>query len=72
MRWTEPKDREEKIERKFAILPVKIDGETRWLEWVTIKYVYYSHKLCRGDYDSFYFLHGWNKEEFIDDYKSMK
>jgi hypothetical protein len=69
MRWTKPKNREEKIKRKFAILPIRIDDETRWLEWVTIKYVYYDNKLCRNDYGSFYFLNGWIKEEFVDDYK---
>lgn len=69
MRWTEPEDREEKIERKFAILPVKIDGETRWLEWVTIKYVYHNGTLRRDwNTNQFYHIYGWIKEEFVDDY----
>ena len=66
MRWIEPKDGDIKIKKKFAILPIKINGETRWFEWVTVKYQYYekvavwSNGRCR-------FVTGWLPEEFIDD-----
>ena len=42
MRWIEPKDGDIKIKKKFAILPIAINNETRWLEWVTVKYQYYT------------------------------
>ncbi len=68
MRWTKPKEGKEKIKRKFAILPISIDGETRWLEWVTVRYVYYSGTI-RKDWttNQFYRYYGWFEEEFIDD-----
>lgn len=73
MRWKKPEDRAEKIKRKFAILPITIDAETRWLEWVTVKYVYHDGTLRRDwTTNTFYHLYGWYKEEFIDDYKGMK
>ena len=31
---------DEKIVKKFLIFPLTIDGETRWLEVVKIKYLY--------------------------------
>ena len=31
---------DEKIVKKFLIFPFTIDGETRWLETVKIKYLY--------------------------------
>lgn len=40
MRWTKPKDRDIKVKRKFALFPICLDREVRWLEWVTIEYVY--------------------------------
>ena len=68
MRWTEPENGDVKIKRKFAILPISVGKETRWLEWVTIKYVYYEHRPWR-DYDGNMcgVVTGWFKEEFIDD-----
>lgn len=60
MRWTKPKDGDVKIKRKFAILPISIDRETRWLEWVTIQYVYFDN--CFDPY--------W-KKEFVDDNKEV-
>ena len=62
MRWTKPKYGDTKIERKFAILPITIEREARWLEWVTVKYEYYVNR------DS---LAGWWPTEFIDDNKKV-
>ena len=68
MRWKKPKDGKIKIKRKFAIFPICIDDETRWFEWVTIKYVYHNGTLRRNyDANQFYRVYGWRKEEFIDD-----
>lgn len=70
MRWKEPEDGEVKIKRKFATLPVCINDETRWFEWVTIKYVYHNGTLRRDwDTNQFYRMYGWRKEEFVDDCK---
>lgn len=54
MRWTESSSRDVKTKRKFALFPISINGETRWLEWVTIEYRY--------DY-------GWYKYRFTDQKK---
>jgi len=32
MRWKEHDNGDVKIERKFALFPIKVDKETRWLE----------------------------------------
>ena len=40
MRWKKPNVGDIKTKRKFALLPICINRETRWLEWVTIEYVY--------------------------------
>lgn len=55
MRLKIPRDGDEKIKRKFAFLPVITDKEIRWLEFVTVKYVY-------SNYCGF-----WLAEEFIDE-----
>lgn len=61
MRWTRPEYGDTKIETIFPIIPIKIDRETRWLEWTTILYTY---KL------DFYDHHGyWLPTEFIDNVK---
>ena len=57
MRWTKTQYGDVKIKKKFAILPISINNEVRWLEWVTVKYEYYS--------DMNHLL-GWWKTEFID------
>jgi hypothetical protein len=41
MRLIRPKNGDIKIKDKFALLPVSIGREIRWLEWVTIKYQYW-------------------------------
>lgn len=40
MRWKKPNVGDIKTKRKFALLPICINRETRWLEWVNIEYVY--------------------------------
>ena len=60
MRWIMPRDGDTKIEKKFAILPIKIKNETRWLEWVTVKYQYCE---CSWPDD----ISCWVPEEFIDE-----
>lgn len=58
MRWIKTRYGDEKIKRKFAILPIKVDDEVRWLEWVTVKYTYYVNRDC---------VAGWHATEFIDE-----
>ena len=62
MRWTKPKSGDVKIKRKFAILPVCVGREARWLEWVTVKYLYR---------DDGYGITGWRLIQFVDDYKEV-
>lgn len=58
MRWTIPNNNDTKIKRKFALFPIKINNEVRWLERVTVKYRYgYSTEIG---------LFGWFPIEFID------
>lgn len=42
MRWTveEPKHGDIKVKRFFAVFPVKIGNEIRWLEFVTVEFIY--------------------------------
>lgn len=56
MRWNKVKYGDTKVKRKFAILPITINDEVRWLEWVTIKYTYTVSKDC---------IAGWYATEFI-------
>ena len=60
MRWKEPIDGDVKIKKKFALFPITINYETRWLEWVNIKYKY--SEDCWG-----WCCCGWIPTEFIDD-----
>lgn len=57
MRWTKAKYGDEKIKKKFAILPIATKDEVRWLEWVTVRYRYYVNQDC---------VKGWHAIEFID------
>ena len=41
MRWHYPALGEEKTVRKFLLLPLTVNGETRWLEMAMIKYCYH-------------------------------
>ena len=38
MRWEVPKYGDTKIKKKFALLPINLKGEVRWLEFVKIEY----------------------------------
>lgn len=40
MKFTKPEYGTTKIVRLFAILPIAIEKETRWLEWVKIRKEY--------------------------------
>ena len=72
MRWTKPKYGDIKIKRKFAIIPISIDRETRWLEWVTVKYVYCDRIRRRNDLTGEYYIFtGGVEEEFIDECKEV-
>jgi hypothetical protein len=57
MRWKEPIDGDVKIKKKFALFPITIKKETRWLEWVNIRYKYFEDGW---DY-------GWMAMEFVDE-----
>ena len=48
MRWIRPKHKDEKTKTFFALFPVMLNDETRWLEKVTVKYRY-SLPLDRWD-----------------------
>ena len=37
MRWLHPEIGEARKVRRFAIFPITLGQETRWLEWVTIR-----------------------------------
>ena len=46
MRWKDkqpkpdPKPGDTRVVKKFLLLPLTVDGETRWLEWAWVKQVY--------------------------------
>lgn len=67
MRWYRPNGGDIKTKRKFALLPIEINGETRWFEFVTIQY-----KFSDGDIHTdpvthkAYRYYGWMKDKFID------
>lgn len=68
MRWTMPNSGDIKIKRKFALLPIEIDKEVRWLEWVTIQYKFSDGEI---QFDPNTHLphrsYGWSIEKFIDE-----
>lgn len=65
MRWKEPQQDDIKIIRKFLLLPLTINGETRWLEIAKIKLVYNDHKIySAGRYAES--ITGWTAIEFVD------
>lgn len=55
MRWRKPNDGDTKIKRKFALFPICLNREVRWLEWVTIEYVYHEWE------------NDWYMARFVDD-----
>lgn len=67
MRWEEPKHGDTTTKRKFALFPIEINGESRWLEMVTIKYVYEKHGRPYKDSSGNNFVRrGWIVEGFVD------
>lgn len=40
MKWIHPKHGDRKIKTFFALFPIMINYETRWLEKVTVQYRY--------------------------------
>jgi hypothetical protein len=66
MRWQKPKDGDIKIKKKFALFPITIKKETRWLEWVTIKYIYNDVFIEKKDhYTAYYYRDSWIPIEFV-------
>lgn len=64
MRWTKPRIGNIKIKKYFAILPVEVNREVRWLEFVKIKLVYTTEI---GSFDNRTRVYGlWRKVCFID------
>ena len=58
VRWFGPKIGRERIKSWFALLPVCIDGECRWLERV--------HVRQRGDWDLWCSQAVWRNAEFVE------
>lgn len=60
---------DEKIVKKFLIFPFTIDGETRWLEVVKIKYLYamkYEYKYnIYGELIKVYPYYTWEPVAFL-------
>ena len=58
MRWKLPQDDETRIVERFAVLPIRIRGEARWMERVRIlqEYIAPGHSL----------FYGWRNIKFID------
>lgn len=50
-----PNNYDRKVVKKFALFPITIHREIRWLEWVVVRYYY--------DDNNFY---PWTPEKFID------
>ena len=68
MRWQNHKHGDVRIKKKFAFLPIEINGENRWLEWVKIKYIYHNGTIFREKRGyGFYHYYGWRAEEFVDE-----
>lgn len=59
MRYTKPSNGDKKVKTFFAILPVRVDKETRWFEWVTVGYTYKVYPWTGGS--------GWESTCFIDE-----
>lgn len=54
MRWYRPSYGDTKMRSWFAWLPVTVGNETRWLERVTVMYIYGT--TCAKKWDSLYFV----------------
>lgn len=68
MKWTELNDGDIKIKRKFALFPICVNDEHRWLEWVTIKYEYCIRRPWENSLTGqLCLVTGWVKREFVDE-----
>ena len=56
MRWKIPNNGDKRIVKRFALFPIRIDNECRWLEFVYIQQFY----------DDFYNPYPWRNECFVD------
>lgn len=54
MKWYKTAPGSTKIRSRFALFPIRIDNEVRWLEKVTVKYFYDG------------FMNKWRPYEFVD------
>ena len=61
MRWKKPTPNETRIIKTFAILPITINNETRWLESCKIRQSYSLGVTGCGD-----LLYAWQDIKFID------
>lgn len=49
MRWLSPEDGMTRIIKRFAIFPIEVNRENRWLEWCYVKQEYYQPRLITMD-----------------------
>lgn len=67
MRWTQtypPSLGEGRVKSWFALLPVRIGYETRWLERVTVRQEY--ARFCYGNKSGGHnYRNEWSNEEFL-------
>lgn len=65
MRWKmiRPMIDDVKIKTKFLLFPKTLNGETRWLETVRIKYVFFY-----GSFDEY----RWFEDSFVDEPRKSK
>ncbi len=66
MRWKDnyPDIGDEKVIEKFALFPIWIEGETRWMEKVRYKSSY--RERARANRYGEYIFSGWVKTEFLE------
>lgn len=64
MRYIKPSNGDKKVKTFFAILPVKIDKEIRWFEWVTVGYTYRAYMYDEsGKWEPRCFIDGREEDE---------
>ena len=66
MRWFAPTRGSTRIIKRFAMLPIEVNKENRWLEWCYIKQEYYVPCYCGESY--------WKPIKFVaeEDYEHYK
>ena len=57
MRWNLKEEGDTKVRKFFALLPIVINNEARWLEWVRVRYRLH-YNWAEG--------WSWRRERFID------